>query len=882
MEGNSEAIGENRLNQLKSGVESFTRRVTGEVQSEITRGAPNIKTSVAEQQSLHALNKVLRVLDTSCSMEEVKDEILILGLVDSVRVFVGQICPELRITKEDLRDSHKDMTKKAIELCGNRMGGKEFFRKFVEGEASAFTKETIFEDSPKLIALKNRVTETFGREYGTFVHLLYAFLHTNVRLLENIVYDQIRIYEEFEQGNSHTDESETFHFFEHLKDFLGFYGDVTQHLIDHCGPRQKKEIREESIRALIKIFEGSRSQGAVNKPGEKGNLYDVLAETLGEIKDGKNHWFRGDLKYSPFDVQKIKTLITPGISRDEIMPILLLLNNFHDSTSTALFQDLVQKVVKKGEREIYLPDVLIRLIHPKTIVKNPKVQQRFFQFLSQLKEGEIPQNDLALARSLEVVLHSDDPFLEIPLGVEDEEFALPSIRDLLMEVALDNFSETALRNGFDEEGNVREEGGNPLIPMVDALGLDPARNFPGNFKTAEVGITRQNLLRSGKAMLDELGFPAVLRFARQEMSTYLGAKGYSIDFFASGTSAFQNFMNECFPNLRQRDFFIVGDQEHDSVIKFLTERGKGGGIRVVPLNNPIERRAKSYEELARDIGQKSHPKYARGVIFSEQTRLGDAPCSDPRKKQANQLSMLAKYHKQKKLQNLRKKRRRHGHKGQNHHLDLPVIIDASQAIGRGEIASLGENRGVDAAAWFASGSKALGVGGVGVLALSKNFLASLPGNRQFHYAYEDSYLQAENIAALGLAVRRLRSNLDYFCIDGNFGNNKSLSLAEKQGRHMANLTKLAIESTERRKGRVLRPIHRNRKDFNGIFTVDFPDIPAIELLKKLNKRKAEGTLCFVEGREAVRFSCRYSDDEEANLEKLFDTIDEIRNSEESI
>ncbi|MBP9718820.1 hypothetical protein KBD59_06035, partial [Candidatus Gracilibacteria bacterium] len=531
--------------------------------------------------------------------------------------------------------------------------------------------------------------------------------------------------------------------------------------------------------------------------------------------------------------------------------------------------------------------LLLRLLSPEKIARDMKSQKQFVRLVSDL-ESDRSVDRKVLQSSIEVALRDQSSFLDVPLPALRND----SIRDVLVRlVIVHNLDHT-------------------IVPMVAAEGLDKSAGpIEKDFDVAAVGRVVKPWMDAAAAMVASLArlpgrerFKRIVGFTTEEAGKYFNGttvykdkevdKARSYDFFCyeNANGAFRDIMRYLVTNWNLSNF-VVTDQEYglltEQYLKLITMDVGGSPIREIPLNDRVEGRIYTVDEMFEKISGQIHEIRTKLILISSRTRYGDAPCSDRSTPMGGRKTKPNTYY----LGQLIKKLKA-AFPG------TPILVDGCQSIGRSYPPDDLKELGADM--YIANGTKALGVRSSAVMGITQKFQESIK------FKYDTATLDEQNIAALGIGIHRLRSTADYFRPEGNgpeFGRNRN-RLDLKIGFHMARLTEHIIkhaeeygrdftdnylpqaapefhgqhlEDSDRLKNQfgceVVYPIHGHPKDYTGIVTLAFPNLRATQFVQLMNERGYRFTTC-LEGDRAMRISCHYLH-ELHDIDELFRNLKEV-------
>jgi selenocysteine lyase/cysteine desulfurase len=845
--------------------------------------------------------------------DEIRDRLLAVQLTSTIREQIAKACPELSIGVADIQNYHEQTALRYADVVDE----SGFLRNMIEARTGEtrllLTEETSNELNRIEVAVSNSLG---GRENSGLAHLLFYCLEGDLERVHAVIDAQIKSYRNVEQVQAHEASRNQEiappppFFVRQLVEFLEEYGYISQFLI--ANSERPNGMEDRCRRALGTVLHHPTLTYVRRTSYDPVvNLDQILFELSASngLKPDQftNPWFQGDLKKTPFDAEKVRNILRMDMSYREKARILLAINQYaldeeEEAAPCAGSQKLIQIKKKDARSTLTLEDLRLRktflaLLHPKCVVKNKEVQAEFMDIVKSLEGDRRLDADPELGQSISTLLHTSDPFLDVPI----RQCRNKSIRELLMNLCFAYFDDDAIKDGITVRGETVR-----LFPLPDAEGLVTPQDVPLQryFNTAFIGLERGFLSRVADAMVSIYSFDEIIRFAEKEAQHYFetteaAERGYRFYFYESASHAFRDVVRKCFfteHDYRQSDSNVIITNQEFGGITRMFEKNAGGqtsrqeelpdpGLKIVYLNNEDTRQPKTVSEFFQDINRQLDIEKTKIILISSQTRFGDTPCSSPHAPAGHQLAQL--------VQMLKRA-----------FPNVAVAIDACQAIGRTLGDSL-EELGADI--YFTSGVKALGVtnankGSVAMMALSNSFLEKLGPDRFSHSYY--GTMPIANIAAQALAMRMLRSKIDLSRIEGNLGENRRLTLEQKIAKRMGVLTQSVIdhcdeygqrfvaeqipriapeltdkldpedlEDLEKWMGcRVHYPAHRNQQDYCGIVTFDLPSKSGDKLLKALQSRPYRFDLhtCLYRDR-ALRVSLHYLH-EISDIDALFDAI----------
>ncbi|MBI4093877.1 aminotransferase class V-fold PLP-dependent enzyme [Candidatus Kaiserbacteria bacterium] len=515
---------------------------------------------------------------------------------------------------------------------------------------------------------------------------------------------------------------------------------------------------------------------------------------------------------------------------------------------------------------------LLRIINPRNIVENDSIRHQFTKLFEQLtmpllediapetKEWKVAQQQIAIiAASVRDILSQDDPYLDVPIsGAHDQQ----SLRMMLMRFALSRFDSEIISNGAYAhlEGKIAFE--RPLFVPQNLRSVHIER-LRKNFDTA-AGVavhpdTRNTWTRRAAETWSRFPnfYKRALNFTTALVKKFYGLNdNYSVAFYRSATNAIGDVVTKLI-RIQTGDRVIITNQEYQSITKEFKEQGATIGENEIVYMNDRERGVSlnANEMFAQIQGTIKKGVEPKAIILSSKSRFGDALCAGR--------SLTPKMNgMQDLIQRLKLAYPR-----------IPVVIDDSQGIGRNDIAERNiKDLGCDI--FINSGSKATGLDNVATLILKTKFE---PGQENWldivaeerrdstrdwldlvlpHAISDDpiSRLQPGTstdyviaIAELGMVMQSLMGKINTWSLDPI---PHESSLREVTAQRMRDLTEYFIKKSseyhedllggldlalgtedlsdkkyaEQFGCNIAYPIHRSKKDYNGIVTVAFPNV----------------------------------------------------------
>ncbi len=944
---------------------SLTLRLAKEkIAGSFGQAKADIKPGIAidsQLEDLRSWNDLLLGLDTirdDLSQRRLVIELrrLLLGidLTDQVRDSVFHIIPELKIGEAAVRDHHYEAALEEVENPMNfkfEFHGKDFLRRVLTDNRRPVRHKIDQNMANRLNALCRIVAQKDpGNE--KMIQLLYNLLKGDIDTLEAII-------EAWPTIEKHEGQEKAPSFLVQLQAFLTIYGDAATEITNASNIKDEQKMRVEAHQvlkdvlsdpklrvpdAVINIFDvfirhfpwkwGTNFESTpfdANKLGllvspevprnalaaalvelnESAHLYyseselEIVREAITYYKENKAKFdqFAADIKRAKAEVAKKEGKANPDEEalknlREKVRKLSKRKSRLEVPITGALrilrADEDIRGLPNTADKIIYMeealleneeaprmspqgfdkskPDVIresmfLRVLHPKTIYKDKVAQQRFLEMLGAIRSAEKVNEREALYRSIQLLLADNDPCLDMAcIGLGDR-----CIRDHIVELALDIFTEKQIRDGV---GKVK----GPIRITVDASERRK-KELNGNLNTAATCVSNKNLLRIGAAMAnpDMHSFNEIIEFTRRKSRKYFNAKGYHIDCYASATVAFTELMEQL-PEVQPDENIVTFNQEYPSITKPFTRRG--AKVRAVNMNEKKVRsqRPHTVEEVFESMSKKINGK-TRMILMSTRTRFGDTPFSlnNGKSSQENMAELIAML--------------------KEAYPDVPICLDGSQALGRTEADDLGLMK---PDLYITSGHKALGVDQTGLLMTSSAF------KEKYRYKQNDSGTRpVAYFAAMGVALDRLMSKIDYMHLGGNFGKYRDMTVDQKRAMRSSEVTEYLMmkieeygqqfimdhmlsgkarrlwEQHKKEKlaqwlgARVIYPVHRNSEDYTGVLAMTFPTVNGGDMQRALDKLKHRSTEC-LQNERGLRLSV---DDEQAlntdEIDDYFDTISAV-------
>ena len=547
--------------------------------------------------------------------------------------------------------------------------------------------------------------------------------------------------------------------------------------------------------------------------------------------------------------------------------------------------------------------VMIRLIDPEKVVNNTSAGRQlrtmiqgiesFIEKLYQLDSSEQEQCGAALARSIELLLNSGDPYLDVPLKPDYK----VTIRELMVQHIVRYLPEDIRENGayarFKDKSIIQLDHSGPLVTPPDK-----ALRTPNHFNSAMLGNERTWITRAAMAWIASenhaIGagrtFEKMLRLATETLTKYYKARTFQTHFYSSATvAAIDVFPKLALAEAEASDYIIGSNQEYgamvDEAVKVLDRSAprndKKQRAEFIELNhtNGSAKTAESlYEDIQTIIRERGQPP--RLIMFSSKTRYGDAPAIDERPGKENYFVLTD-------LMALIRKE----------WPEICIVLDGCQSFGRNDV---GED--LDAMKpdlYFNSSAKALGGPNCGILMIREDF----EGYPEQPKGKEDlkgtrSTIDLPSVVATTLALRTRMGRLNpwfnpVLIPEGNslrvvesdrlielteyiLGKLQSLpdTLIKAVGGLHKNLDEDVIKAVinDALAIQIAYPTHKKRRDFNGIVTFGVPGIRGERLNSLLAEALTPNTVtnCLRQG-DAIRASV-LPHHTEADIDVLIDAI----------
>ncbi|MDD5026265.1 MAG: hypothetical protein PHH13_02695 [Candidatus Peribacteraceae bacterium] len=851
--------------------------------------------------------------DEEIPQERLEAAIHMLGLSEQTIQEVSNACrthcgATLRLTEADARTFDQQRGRQTIRDLYEgdpwAMDGAKFLEEmFSRNERWARLRKP---DRPQIARLEHMVTETFGEQYGPLVYVLFNFMDQDMPQLAALTETQCRFHsasvsaaeprsitessaqqaaaifrERWQNPAVCTDAPDPPHFFEHLGHFLRVFGDVSAYVIEHTEetmygryggrfPHSVQEAERRSLGALKKVLSHPVLQ--TNAAASVDLLETLAAECR---KDPTSHpWlFWGNLHATPLSMAFVDDLLSLEMPRSVLAETCVALNTLTTSP--------------------HIPDeVAVRILDPVKLLTDPEMTHyadRLFARLQHLpkKNEQETWRQPVLRRSLQIALHRDDPSRLLDMPLQSGRYRDWTIRDLLMRACFARFPDAQII--LDEEIVLKGEPPDrrTLFPLVEPLRMHtPPTQHRLNFNSAGVGTVRDHFTEAAsKALSLQRGtrrFEWAISYTQRALDTYYATgRNYEYFLFGSATTAFEWFLLQQFPHLREGNNIVMTNQEYDLLPRYFLERCGETGVRPVALRHPSEERLRTDEELLAAIEEVMDPQTLM-VLISSKTRYGDAPCSRPRGDRPNT------YYLQRLIAKLKER-----------HPTTLVTLDGAQSIGR----AVPEYQLLGADLFLGSSAKALGTGEAGFIALRNELAASV--------GYQPSMLPLDHIVAMGMALNNHDApRHDLRRMEGNVGEQGKHEGWYNIARRMRHLTMCALQQakdygqnvlqllqnndahglkkrlreTEARLGEaglkrlfgceVLSPYHCNQRDLAGILTLLSPNVKGEQMAQDL-ARWYPGTqvLPCRNRNRALRISFDYCHSAE-DVEELFEAMAE--------
>jgi|GEM_PF-7028182 len=573
---------------------------------------------------------------------------------------------------------------------------------------------------------------------------------------------------------------------------------------------------------------------------------------------------------------------------------------------------------------------MIRLLKPEKIIHQEEAGRQLQAmieglepFIVNLYDSNSPEQEgcgAALARSIELLLNTENPYLDIPIPP----YYKNTIRELIVDRVVRHIPADIRAFGayarFEDRSRLKVDTKTPLL-----IPQDQRRFSPTNFNSAMLGTTREWLMNTAQAWIDaenrggDAGktFEKMLKLAAETLSKYYKAKDYEAHFYSSATvAAIDVFPKLALPESQADDYVMGSNQEYsammDESIKILErdapdpeERRRAEFFEL----NTSDGTAKTAEQILSDIKHivSLRGKAPRMLILSSKTRYGDSISihSETKRSHFYALSQLIKAVK-------------------SEYPLTTVAIDGCQSVGRNDLGEDLDAMGPDL--FFNSAGKALGVPNCGILMIRKDFngfgaierlddrqsdfftdlqaphFAPLKKadevNRKADLKGTRSTIDLPSVVATNLALRNRMGKVNSWAHpvlveDKNFVRDVEIetliTLTEyaigKAGTFGSQLTKklkdmhssafdnkLEFEFGTALTPSIAYPTHGKRRDYNGILSIGFPGIKGSRLSALLSEYLETNTVttCLKNG-DAIRISFLPSHTQE-DVDVLFDAI----------
>ncbi len=801
----------------------------------------------------------------------------------------------------------------------------------------------------RLVILEKKVDEAFGSEYAGLSELIYFLLDGDIRTAEEIIISQTRRKRKYPAESAQQRENFGQHFMGFLGMYGDVSEYVLKRSVhktltpahimnvlktilqDPC-LRQFTEITDNSAQNLYSVLQRSLSSAdtrqnpwvhanlahtpfAIHQLGttmERSVPRQALGPVLVELNDHERFMHIRSAQYAIAEYDRLKNdeAAHPKIRarfikvmRSLQLPVILDVGHTgKEDAEGKPPEEPLASMVSRLEHAIEghenpmeetvteeghaLPEhVMLRLIDADRIVGKQALQDEVHRLIKTIKKFSSQIRSPLLVRSLQILLHSDSPSMDIPILSTGSN---RSLREELLLLAKNNYEDSVLQEG---PAALLRQDVHPPAPLFrprDAELLSCSiTQLAKNFNTAAIGPERGMLIEAGKKFYEIHGYKASVRFIERAIRDYftLGhdtkdvTSDYNVTLHPGATEAFRAFVLQCVPERRDGDYAIISNQEYGHMTDVLSpitsaERDDNSHVKIMHLNNRVTGMSRNAEELFDEFMSAYDPKHTKLVILSEVTRFGDRPCAsgNPEKSQAELALYIAKVREIAPA--------------------VSIVIDGTQAIGRGQAFNLSS---CAPDAYIGSGSKDLGTGTSAFMVTSR----SLPIGKPFEH--NPSTLPIANLVAMGIGIDRLKRTNDFMRFNGNLGASQGLQQEKRIQAHVSHLTSHAIRLTAKHaekviecmtvgernsweginttgktleecfQCRVVYPVHRNAYDTTGIMVIDFPNMKADQMASAILKADGITSLPCLENAQGLRLSFHYLH-ETSHIDALFEAI----------
>lgn len=548
--------------------------------------------------------------------------------------------------------------------------------------------------------------------------------------------------------------------------------------------------------------------------------------------------------------------------------------------------------------------VMLRLVDAEKIVHRQEAGQQFRTmmeglqpFIEQLYNSNLGQQEecgAALARSVDLLLNSQNPHLDVPLKPDYKN----TLRELVILHIVRHIPEDIRNNGAYTRFKDKERLNNPeKRPLLSPQDLTTFNHR--NFNSAMLGSPRTWVIKAAELWINAENrsgtvgntFEKMLKLAAETLSKYYKARSYESHFYSSATvAAIDVFPKLVLPEASPDDYIIGSTQEYSALVDEATKilereapnpEGKKRA-EFIELNHPCGR-AKTAEELLSNIDTiiKSRGRPPRMLLLSSKTRYGDAVAIHE-KTNKNHFYALTQL-----IKSVR-----------SAYPKTCIAIDGCQSVGRND---LGENLdAMNPDLFFNSAAKALGIHNCGILMIQENFQGYPPQeDRKSDLKGTRSTIDLPSVVATNLALKNRMGRFNTWFHPVVIENGKTLRDVEIE--RLITLTEYALQKTnsfsqsliqhikelhpsafdaklensflQALRPQVAYPSHQKRRDYNGVLSIGFPGVKGERLSNLLSEHFSTGsvTACLRQS-DAIRISFLPSHTTE-DIDQLFMAVE---------
>lgn len=549
--------------------------------------------------------------------------------------------------------------------------------------------------------------------------------------------------------------------------------------------------------------------------------------------------------------------------------------------------------------------IMLRLIDAEKIASNLGALENFKWMLQAIEpliaslyedidSEETEECGAALARSVDLLLNSGNDYLNVLLRPDYKH----TVRSLVLQHIVRHIPSEIRNNGA--YANFKDKARIPAdyYPGPLVIAPDSQHKVYGHFNSAMEGIERSWIVESGRlwcevereAVGDFGAFERIMEESTKTLKKYFGAKRYTYHYYSSATDAAIDVYPKLVLHEAEPDDYIIGsNQEYsafvDEAVNVLDrEAPTTHSKRAEFLEfNRDRNKPKTGDDILADIidiiERRGRPP--RMLLLSTKTRYGDAAAihSDPSKSNYFGLELLIG-----KIREL--------------YPTICIVLDGCQSFSRNDI---GEEIGkMNPDIFFVSSAKAGGVHDYGAMLIREDFRGypEAGKKRKDELKNTRSTVNLRGVAATTIALKHRMSNFNTWAqpiINPEGRSNREVTaeqyriltenliqslsdFGEQVALEMSELHPVITEGdllepfSDAMQAEVLYPVHRKRRDYNGILSVGFPGIKGQRLVELLSQSLASGpvTICG-KNKDAIRISFTPSDTVE-DIDKLMTAL----------